>query len=82
VSVTPACIAFRLGRDLRRVEERLLGLVVTWPDDDHGDAALLAAAAVVIGVWIRFVLFGDGERELRRIERVWGPRRVRDEGDD
>jgi hypothetical protein len=25
-----------------------------------------------MGAWIRFVLFGDGERELRRLERLWG----------
>jgi len=25
-----------------------------------------------MAAWIRFVLLGDGEREPRRIERLWG----------
>ena len=41
-----------------------------------GGALLLAVGAcVLIGVWVRFVMLGDGERELRRIEGIWGEHR-------
>jgi hypothetical protein len=37
------------------------------------DVALVAAAVVVGGAWVWLVLLGDGERELRRFERIWAP---------
>lgn len=47
-----------------------------------GGAALIVAATVVMALWVRFVMFGDGQRELRRIERLWGPVRMTDDVDD
>jgi len=35
-------------------------------------AALVVVAGVVVGLWVRLVLFGDGERESRRVEGIRG----------
>jgi hypothetical protein len=37
------------------------------------DIALVIAAVVVGGAWVRLVLLGDGERELPRFQRTWAP---------
>jgi hypothetical protein len=37
-----------------------------------GDVLLLLTVLVGCAAWIRLLLFGDHERELRRIERIFG----------